>query len=272
MSAPAVNPSLFPRVLPDAMDTIIVPFCDLQTLSQMQRVCRSWNRNQEVAKVAFENWENRWCASTGYPVSLLTVFRRCRRSIYHLPELDFEQVKEEFRERIRQNERFGRDCFDGVHGIAIGLDDTPVLSNDYVDFLNSRLLSGPTMRFTHNGRAGLVMCLQDQRTHAIGICTLFRRLPTEDSWVEAPVQHNDRRIPFPDCVWPHNNFTSLERILQDAHPDVRLIAPPPVVPPAPGILPIAQLDRPNIIHRTISFLFTVICGFFSWLYGLFHRQ
>jgi hypothetical protein len=274
VSIPVDNPSLFP-VLPRVLDTIILSFCDDQTVLRMLRVCKAWNRNLALQEAKIVAHENCWGKEEGFPLKLLAIFRRCRLSIRNLPELSFEAVKEDFRQRIVQNRQAGIHEFDGVIGISFGPDRTLQLDTDYVDFLHTRHLSVSIMRFKHKGRPGLVMCLQNRTNSEIGICTIFRRHshtdeeyqyrshPYKDYWVVAPMQHNDRRV-----VPSHLSvvdFETLIPVLSGTDPSVRLIDPPPAPIPLPPPVPPAA---PSLINRIFSFLYTTICVFFSWLYRL----
>ena len=273
MSTPVDNLSLFPA-LPRVLDTIIVSFCDDRMVLQMLQVCKAWNRNLALqeAKIAHEN---RWGEEEGFPLKLLAIFRQCRLSIRNLPELSFEAVKGDFRQRIVQNRQAGRLEFDGIIGIGTGLDGTIHLDSDYVDFLHTRHLSASIMRFKHKGRPGLVMCLQNRTNSEIGICTIFRRYshkdemhphqsePYRDLWVEATIQPNDHRV-APSHL-SLDDFETLIPVLSGTDPSVILIAPPQAPIPLPPPVPPAA---PSLINRIFSFLYTAISVFFSWLYRL----
>lgn len=241
MSTIVNNPSLFPA-LPKVMDGAIVSFCDDPTVLQMLRVCKTWNRNSELQKAKIAH-EDRWGEEEGFPLKLLAIFRNCKFSIRSLPKLSFQAVKKEY----------------GKH----------ILFSDYVDFLNTRFLSAPIMRFNHNGRPGLVMCLQNRTNSEIGICTIFRRFshkdemhqyrsdPYKDNWVEANMQHNDRRVaPSQLSV---DNFDSLIPVLSGTDPSVKLIDPSPA--------PIA-LSPPRLTNPTVLFFLKVFFFFMNWLHRL----
>ena len=256
MTATGINPPLFMQ-LSNVLDNNIISFCADQTVLQMLKVCRAWSQNSEVQKakiIAYTNykkWENQWGATEGYPLQLLAIFQNCHFSIYRLPELSFDAIKEDFRQRIKQNRQAGRSVWDGIYGISMDIDGIPYLNNDYIDFLNTRLLSAPIMRFKHEGRAGLVLCLQDRTSSKIGICALFRRFTYQENWVEAPVQHNDHRLaPSHLSVKGNVVFDALIPVLSGNDPDVRLIDPPPASEQL-SLLPPAS---PSLINGKILFL------------------
>lgn len=251
MSTSAISNPLF-QVLPKDIDTIIVPFCDVQTVSKMLGVCKAWKKNLSVQiakETAYRKWEIQWGAKEGYPLKLLTIFQNCHFSIYRLPELNFGTVKQDI-------DMSWHGCID---------------FNDYVDFLNTRHLRAPIMRFKHQGRAGLVMCLQNRTNSEVGLCTLFRRFTYRDYWVDAPTQHNDRRVAPSNLLSRKNHvvFDALIPLLLGTDPEVSLIDPPPSPPIQPISLPPPVPS--SLIWRLISYLYTSICDFFFWLYRLFHR-